>query len=450
MSLPANLLQSLSKLKGFDREAFEKVHSSGEQVTSIRLNPEKKTATNYTDFEQVPWCPDGLYLRARPSFTLDPLFHAGAYYVQEASSMFLWHALQETFGNDRHKKVLDLCAAPGGKSTLLASFFTEGLVVANEVIKQRASVLVENVTKWGYGHVVVTNNDPSHFRSLPGYFDLIMVDAPCSGSGMFRKDKDAIAEWSLESVELCKQRQQRILVDVLDSLQENGILIYSTCSYSKDENELIADWLVEEMEMESIQINIPAIWGIVETNSDIHNAFGYRFYPNFIKGEGLYLAAFRKKRAVTEKGIKESKLKLASRTEIQISQEFMPLPDVWQYFKQSDTIRVISKTYFSDLEKIAANLYIKKAGIAIGAIKGKDVIPDHELAVSILPKNAFINFELSLDEALNYLRRKDLQLAQAAKGWSLFNYSGLSLGWAKVLPNRVNNYYPAEWRILKE
>ncbi len=450
MSLPAQLLQSLNKLKGFDREAFEKVHSSGEQITSIRLNPEKRMKADFTNGEDVPWCHDGRYLAERPSFTLDPSFHGGAYYVQEASSMFLWHTLEENFGSDRNQKVLDLCAAPGGKSTLLTSFFKEGLIVANEVIKQRASILVENITKWGYGNVVVTNNDPAHFKSLPGYFNLIMVDAPCSGSGMFRKDKDAIAEWSLESVELCKQRQQRILVDVLDSLQEDGLLIYSTCSYSEDENEHIADWLVEDMEMESIQINVPANWSVVETNSIKQNAFGYRFYPYLLKGEGLYLAIFRKKGSIHKSNIRESKLTLASRTEIQMAQDFLPLPDLWQYFKQSDSIRIINKTYFSDLQKLVGNLYIKKAGTAIGSIKGKDMIPDHELAVSILPKSAFSAIELNLEEALTYLRRKEMTLPKATKGWCLFQYGGLSLGWAKVLPNRINNYYPAEWRILKE
>ena len=229
MSLPIRLLDSLETVKGFHRKAFEEVHASGEQVVSVRLNPSKLSMVNGEwSMADVPWCPYGRYLSERPSFTLDPLFHAGAYYVQEASSMFLWHALKETIGPDTKKKVLDLCAAPGGKSTLLASYFTDGLIIANEVIKQRAAVLVENITKWGTDQVIVTNNDPSHFQSLPGYFDVMVIDAPCSGSGLFRKDPGAVDEWSEANVQLCSQRQQRILADVLPALKEDGILIYST------------------------------------------------------------------------------------------------------------------------------------------------------------------------------------------------------------------------------
>ena len=197
MTLPQPLLQSLTNVPGFNPETFEAVHASGEQITSIRLNAEKTTDHRPQTTNPIPWCPNGRYLPTRPSFTLDPTFHAGAYYVQEASSMFLWQALKETVGADTKKKVLDLCAAPGGKSTLLASYFTDGLVVANEVIKSRAAILVENITKWGSDHVIVTNNDPSHFQSLPGFFDVMVIDAPCSGSGLFRKDPNAINEWRI-------------------------------------------------------------------------------------------------------------------------------------------------------------------------------------------------------------------------------------------------------------
>ena len=216
MYLPPPLLASLQGVTGFNRAAFEAIHDSGEQVTSIRLNPFKSFAghANWVT-TPVPWCPAGRYLATRPSFTLDPVFHAGAYYVQEASSMFLWHALQQTVGNGGSSKVLDLCAAPGGKSSLLASYFSNGLVVANEVIKSRATVLVENMCKWGADQVIVTNNDPAHFKSVPGFFDVMVVDAPCSGSGLFRKDPAAVAEWSADNVQLCSQRQQRILADVL-------------------------------------------------------------------------------------------------------------------------------------------------------------------------------------------------------------------------------------------
>lgn len=398
----------------------------------------------------IPWCPYGYYLPSRPSFTLDPLFHAGAYYVQEASSMFIWKALEQLLGDDTQKKVLDLCAAPGGKSSLLASFFREGLVVANEVIKQRAAVLVENLTKWGSTQVVVTNNDPSHFQSLPGYFDVMVIDAPCSGSGMFRKDPAAIEEWSEDNVQLCSQRQQRILADVLPALKANGLLLYSTCSYSMEEDEVIADWLVSEMGMESKSLSVATEWGIVETRSSENAAYGYRFYPDKVKGEGFFIAVFQKKTAAAESRLKELNLSLPSKQELQQVQSFLQLPEGYSLFKQGETIRTIPTRWWKDLQILAKVLYIKKAGTGIGTIKGKDVIPEHELALSGLWKGHFEPLPLTREQALQYLRRKDLVLNDSSTGWHLVAFEGLPLGWVKVLPNRVNNYYPAEWRILKE
>lgn len=450
MSLPLSLLESLNPVAGFNRAAFEAVHASGEQVTSIRLNPEKPMVNAPETSSGIPWCQHGYYLPSRPSFTLDPLFHAGAYYVQEASSMFIWKALQELVGDDTPKKVLDLCAAPGGKSSLLASFFSEGLVVANEVIKQRAAILVENLTKWGSTQVVVTNNDPSHFQSLPGYFDVMVIDAPCSGSGMFRKDPAAIEEWSEDNVQLCSQRQQRILADVLPALKEEGLLLYSTCSYSTEEDEAIADWLVTEMGMESKPLSVPDEWGIVETRSPEKGAHGYRFYPDRVKGEGFFIAVFQKKTATAESRWKELTLSLPSKQEIQQIQSFITLPEGYSLFKQGETIRTIPTRWWKDLQILAKVLYIKKAGTGIGTSKGKDVIPEHELALSGLWKGQFTPLPLTREQALQYLRRKDLVLPDSPKGWQLVAFEELPLGWVKVLPNRVNNYYPAEWRILKE
>ena len=238
-------------MPGFDANAFIGVHQSNEQVTSIRYNPKKITAEivathnfpktitsteeviNYIERTPVPWCDTGRYLSQRPSFTLDPVFHAGAYYVQEASSMFLDYAIKFLYKDaDAPNHVLDLCAAPGGKSTLLAAALPQSFIVSNEVIKNRVTILAENMSKWGSSNVAVTHNDPANFKKLPGFFDLMVVDAPCSGSGLFRKDPDAIDEWSEANVAHCSMRQQRILTDALPSLNNNGVLIYSTCSYS--------------------------------------------------------------------------------------------------------------------------------------------------------------------------------------------------------------------------
>lgn len=455
--LPSALLASLEGLKGFQRQAFEAVHASGVQLTSVRLNPMKPAAVTLSAAQTiqpifaapVPWCAGAWYLSERPSFTFDPLFHAGAYYVQEASSMFLWKVLTEHIPSPTGKKVLDLCAAPGGKSTLLAAYFKEGLVVSNEVIKSRAAILVENITKWGADQVIVTNNDPSHFQSLPHYFDVIVVDAPCSGSGLFRKDHDAIKEWSEDNVQLCSQRQQRIITDVLPALKEDGLLIYSTCSYSREEDEAILDWLVENHGLCSLNCSPEAAWNITETESERQKARGYRFYPNQVKGEGFFIAVLRKTGVAADSHYPGHALPTPTKAELGLLQSFLPLPAEYFLFKQTDHFRAFKKEWEMNLNILAKNLYIKKAGVAFGMLKGKDVIPSHELALSYLDLQSLAAVEVDKATALLYLKKKDLMVT-AGKGWNLIRHCGLNLGWAKVLPNRLNNYYPGEWRILKD
>ena len=258
--LPDSFIASLQGLPGFDQDAFEKVHEQQEQLTSIRLNTlkpfELEGHTLLNDKEAIPWCNNGFYLKQRPLFVLDPLWHAGAYYVQEASSMFLHYLLEQITPNPQPIKVLDLCAAPGGKTSLLANYYSNGLVVANETIKPRNAILVENLTKWGAANLVITQNDPAHFKALPDFFEVLMIDAPCSGSGLFRKDTDAITHWSEQSVQHCSTRQARIVEDSIDCLKEGGYLIYSTCSYSLEENEKRMDQIASIAGMKNIQFEI--------------------------------------------------------------------------------------------------------------------------------------------------------------------------------------------------
>jgi 16S rRNA C967 or C1407 C5-methylase (RsmB/RsmF family) len=278
VQLPEKLLQSLEGIEGFDKEAFEKVHASGEQVTSIRLNRSKWSnvkgetsndifshVSRFTFHEKVPWSEYGYYLETRPSFTFDPFFHAGCYYVQEASSMFLEQALKQTLDLSQSLKILDLAAAPGGKSTHIQSLISkDSLLISNEVIRSRANILKDNIIKWGSDNVVVTNNDPKNFARVENYFDVIVVDAPCSGSGLFRRDEEAIDEWSLNNVQLCSRRQQRILADVWPALKKDGVLIYSTCSYSKEEDEDILEWMNSEFRIQNSELRIMNDWSIVE------------------------------------------------------------------------------------------------------------------------------------------------------------------------------------------
>ncbi|MCH5597279.1 RsmB/NOP family class I SAM-dependent RNA methyltransferase [Niabella ginsengisoli] len=294
MQLPLSLINSLTDIEGFNEDAFVDVHQSGRQITSLRRNPHKirkdSLDSHFKDVldQPVTWSQYGHYLSQRPSFTFDPLFHAGCYYVQEASSMFLEQALKQTVDLSKPLKVLDLCAAPGGKSTHLQSLISnDSLLVSNEVIRQRVNILKDNIIKWGSSNVVVTSNDAKDFSKLKGYFDVIVVDAPCSGSGLFRKDGNAINEWSENNVMLCNQRQQRILADVMPALKEDGVLIYSTCSYSKDENEDITNWLANEFQIANLKLEIKPDWNITEVKT-FSNHYGYRFWPHLTKGEGFF------------------------------------------------------------------------------------------------------------------------------------------------------------------
>ncbi len=462
-SLPPELLLSLQKVKGFTEDTFKAVHQLGTQITSIRLNPGKilsiPSSILSLEPEKVLWASNGFYLKERPSFTLDPLFHAGAYYVQEASSMFLEEALKQTVDLSTPLKILDLCAAPGGKSTLIQSLISkDSLLVSNEVIKTRVNILAENITKWGAANVVVTNNDPSDFKRLQNYFDVIVVDAPCSGSGLFRKDPNAISEWSENNVQLCVQRQQRILADIMPSLKDGGVLIYSTCSYSQQEDEVIADWLTTSFKVESLPLKVDAAWGIVETVSEKTHAFGYRFYPDKVKGEGFFIATFKKpvtEEMVTEIKSQKSKVKnkkdaFVTDNEVQVLKSYLLNPDDFFFIKQNEEVIALPIHLENDLVIIQSALYIKKAGVQMGTLIRNELIPAHVLAVSNMISPFIPKLEINKEAALQYLRKVDINVKCDIIGWVLLTYQHLPLGWLKIMPNRTNNYYPKEWRILNK
>ena len=456
MQLPAQFLQSLQGLQGFDKASFIEAHSHPKPLTSIRINSEKYSIEQFNQSinqlqisnDNVAWCNDAFYVAVRPVFTAQPAFHAGGYYVQDASSMFLWQVLKQLITAPENKKVLDVCAAPGGKSTLLANVFKDGLLVSNEVIKTRVNVLEENLTKWGSDNVIVTNNDPQNFQRLPNFFDVIVADAPCSGSGLFRKNEEAMDEWSINNVQLCNQRQQRIVADILPCLAADGLFIYSTCSYAKEENENMVDWILKEFELESLPIQLQESWGIVETLSDDKKGYGYRFYPNKVKGEGFFIAAFKSVKTNTVLSYKETALTAPQKKEAEMIDQSFGLGSQYFTFKQGDDFIALPEKWGQPLKQLAAVLYIKKAGIELGCIKGKDVIPAHSFALSNLPKTNFNSTEVCHETALQFLRKKEFEL-KAPIGWNLLTHQNLGLGWVKVLPNRINNYYPLNWRILK-
>ena len=458
-SIPKELLNSLKGVNGFDEKVFVDVHSSGKQVTSIRLNTEKSTNPNASVLqnknEKIPWSSSGYYLDERPSFTLDPSFHAGAYYVQEASSMFLEEAMKQCIDLSQTLKVLDLCAAPGGKSTLLQSVISPAsLLVSNEVIKTRVNILAENITKWGACNVIVSNNDPAHFQRLENYFDVIIIDAPCSGSGLFRRDPEAINECSLNNVQLCSQRQQRILADVLPALKDDGILIYSTCSYSREEDEDLVKWIMDNFSMDNIRLQLKDDWGVVETA--VNNSFGYRFYPGKLRGEGFFIACFKKRpsgagvaeRSVRKQIPKNKKEDKLTAKEIESLQQFVNNTDDLFFIRMNEELIALPLALKDELPVLQSALYIKKAGVKLGRLIGSELIPDHELALSTILSEKTARTDVDKQTALQYLRRGDIKIETALKGWALICFEGLPLGWIKVLSNRINNYYPKDWRIL--
>jgi 16S rRNA C967 or C1407 C5-methylase (RsmB/RsmF family)/NOL1/NOP2/fmu family ribosome biogenesis protein len=450
--LPPSFISSLKGLPGFDEQAFVQTHALKESITSIRVNTNKsfleQPSSFFKEASPIAWCEEGYYLKERPLFVLDPLWHVGAYYVQEASSMFLHHALKQIAPNAGSMHVLDLCAAPGGKTTLLANYFKKGLVVANETIKNRNAILVENTTKWGADNIVVTQNDPSHFKALPQFFDVLLIDAPCSGSGLFRKDPDAIEHWSEDAVQHCSVRQSRIIEDSIDCLKEGGYLIYSTCSYSMQEDENILDKIAAMEGMKSIDLNIDNNWGIIQSESPIHHSIGYRFYPDKIKGEGFFLAVF-KKESSHNSSYYDSNFETTAITkkETEVLNSHFNLPDNYYYINHQENIIALAIEFKDAYNTLLKNLYVKKMGLAIGTLKGADLIPAHALAMCTWKNLPFQTMEVDEATALQYLRRADLNLP-GGKGWHAIQYKKTRLGWAKLLPNRSNNYYPNEWRIL--
>lgn len=451
MKLPASLMNSLNNAQGFNREAFENVHTSGEQITSIRINPNKVKGNVSLPFDTaslkpVPWTTKGYYLPERPSFTFDPLFHAGTYYVQEASSMFVEQVLRQTADLSKSLKVLDLCAAPGGKSTHLQSLISaDSLLVSNEVIRGRANILKDNIIKWGAANVVVTNNDPAHFKALTGYFDIIVVDAPCSGSGLFRRDEEAIAEWSEDNVNLCSQRQQRILADIWPCLREGGILIYSTCSFSQKEDEDIVQWMVEEYNALVKPLTVQPEWGIVTGEN------GYRFWPDQVKGEGFFLACLQKQTPEAEVAIKtKRKTEAPAKSQLAGMQQWLAGNPEQQFILHEQTVYAWSGMLLTQGSFLLDKLKVIYSGTKLGELMRDKLIPDHALAMNPALLGNIQPADLDYDDAIAFLQRKEISHLPATKGWQLATYKEHVLGWMNVLPNRINNYYPKELRILKE
>lgn len=418
-----------------------------EPPVSIRVNRSK--LSEELNLEHVAWCNTGYYLSQRPQFTFDPLFHAGVYYVQEASSMIIGQAIEQLMRGD--VRCLDLCAAPGGKTTLISSVLSkDSLLVSNEIIRSRAYVLSENAMKWGNSNQVVTNNKSEDFSNLTHFFDVILVDAPCSGEGMFRKGHQAIEEWSVENVKLCAQRQKEILSNIWEALKPGGYLLYSTCTYNREENEEIVGWILDNYDAELTELDIKEGWGI--TKSEVRGKSTYRFFPHKTKGEGLYFAVLHKKDDILSEH-KSKKLKNKDRKQkqkINISDFACYLKDIERFslLENQGFISAIPKNSVIDIEVLQEKLNIISQGICLGQMKGKDFIPHQSLALNVeLNEDAFPRVEVDWQTAIAYLRTESVNLSEAPKGIVLLTYENMPLGFVKNIGNRANNLYPNEWRI---
>lgn len=414
--------------------------------TSIRFNPHK-TPSNLSILKQIPWCSNGYYLNERPNFTYDPLFHAGTYYVQEASSMFLEEVLKQTVDLNRNLIVLDLCGSPGGKSTLIQSCITtDSLLIANEVIQSRCHILSENIQKWGLHNAIVTNNDPSDFEKLPNFFDVILVDAPCSGEGMFRKNENAINEWSLNNVNLCSARQKRILSDIWCALKEDGVLIYSTCTFNSVENEENIEWLKNEFYAEPIEINTKNFPNIV--NEAFFGIHGARFYPQNIEGEGFFICAVRKTKSEKNSYKFKNEFKKVKFQKNDVANDFIIQKQNLSVYEFNKGLYVLNNNHIELTELIYSLLKVNYISVCIAEIKGKSINPTHGLALYNNINNLHFNsINLNYKDAISFLKKENIHFYEPQDGWNLLKYEGFNLGWLKKNGNRSNNYYPKEWRI---
>lgn len=418
---------------------------------AVRRNPFKDGIC--PEGRQVPWCSHGRILPERPQFTLDPHFHAGAYYVQDSSSMFVGHAFRHILKDlrvpsGRPFRVLDLCAAPGGKTTDLAASLREAfgdgfILVANEVMKARAGVLADNVALWGDPNVVVTSDDPSAFAGLPGFFDVIVADVPCSGEGMFRKDEEAQKQWSEDNVALCEARQRRIIADVWPSLARDGVLIYSTCTFNRYENDGNVRWTADELGAEPLFRDDVLVPG----NGVIKTELGYSLVPGHVEGEGQYCSALRKKSDVEWREIKGRGMRPSKASAVPKGLKMPVDRDVTVRMK-GETVTAVPAVISADLAVLEPQLHVIAAGCAVGVMKAGTLVPDADLALSImLDKDAYPSAEVDLKTALAYLHRDAIMLPDSPKGFVLVRYEGLLLGFVKNLGNRCNNLHPQSRRI---
>lgn len=446
VTIPEDFVRRMNVRYGEDRTDALCQALAEEPAASVQLNPLKAQGL-FAEQAVVPWFPYGRYLHERPIFTLDPLYHAGVYYSQESSSMFLWHALQSLpLRAQSDLRVLDMCAAPGGKSLILSHFLGDrGVLIANEISKQRNAILVENLLKSGVQNTLVSSAQAADWGQHRDLFDIILVDAPCSGEGMFRKDPQARTEWSLANVERCAIRQREILDQLLPALRPGGFLIYSTCTFAESENEEVLRYVAEHYGFTQIRPDLPVDWNIASGEGD--PAWGFRFWPDRVKGEGLFMGILQ----APEHG--DAPAKLNNRPKIlfpEMDRKLRPVVSKWSsgdsFFMDGRGVCYRSICPLVELNAMANAIYFTLPGAPLGEIKHNDFIPHHALALANTITMDVPRVELDLPNALAFLRGETCTV-EPGQGWAIAQYQGIALGWLKRMGARMNNYYPKEWRI---
>ena len=447
--LPEEFVRSMREMLGDEAERLFSALDTPAEV-SIRVNPAKPAEV--FEGEAIGWSPNGRYLAERPQFTLDPLMHGGAYYVQEASSQFVAHILRQD--NLEGERVLDMCAAPGGKTTVYSSLVgRRGLVVANDINRGRTLALSDNVQRWGMGNVVVTCNEPEHIGAFEQWFDVVAVDAPCSGEGMFRKMDEAREEWTPASVEQCVARQRDILAEAWRALRPGGKLIYSTCTFNDREDEGVVRWLVEEYGDEIVaaeRVDTEDKWGIIR--SDIGPFQCFHFYPHSARGEGFFAAVACKAEGVakrrTPKGRRKVFTTLQSKDLAEVSR-WVDDAKKMSFRCVGDIVYGYNSAVMEDVTQLSESLSVVYSGVAMGQIFKGTLKPEHSLALFVgRNRDVVPEVELSLEDAQNYLRRQDIDAKQFSEGVNVVTYKGVAIGFIKRIGARCNNMYPKDLRIL--
>ncbi len=450
-SYPTEFIQQIQATLGDQAPAFFEALQTNPPV-SILANKGKSPTAFIKSARPVPWCPFGYYLNERPEFIFEPAFHAGAYYVMEASSMMIWQGLDTLFESNKNLRILDLCGAPGGKAMVAANFLGEnGFLVINEVNRSRYQVLKENVAKWGMPNIYTSNYDPSKIE-LEGVFDCVIVDAPCSGEGLFRKTPQAIDAWSQSNVTHCSMRQKRILNEAARMVRPGVYLLYSTCTYNDEENIINTKYITDNQNFTCTRLKLKYNTHEIEHE----DCYGYQCFPHLVEGEGFYLAALKKnvddQPTTRVKNRKKSGMPTkASRKAVEQWKPYLRQPEAFEIFMyDTGTYYAVPKNIREEYLQSLHALPHGSPALLLGQIKGTDIVPHHSLALSNFVNGDLPRIELSLEEAISYLRKDTItHTAGETTGWHLASYEGFSLGWMKQTSRHLKNYFPTNLRVRK-